>query len=66
MGVLQELLEDSGRSSKLEPLISCMADQLSSAAPYEAGTYPITLKQLCQRCIDAEVPGSDASLQVRT
>jgi hypothetical protein len=43
-------------------MISQMSDQLSSATPGEAGIYPITLKQLCQRC--TEVPGSDASLQV--
>ena len=61
LGVMQELLEDSGRSSRLEPLIGYMRDQLAGMPPDTDGLYPTSLLKLQQGSINAHVPGSEAS-----
>ena len=60
---MQELLEDSGRISKLEPLIAYMRDQLAEISPDMTGLYPTSLLKLRQGSISAQVPGSEASKQ---
>jgi len=61
--LVQELLEDSGRISKLEPLIAYMRDHLAEIAPDMTGLYPTSLLKLHQGSISAQVPGSEASKQ---
>ena len=63
LGVMQELLEESGRSSRLEPLIAYMRDQLAAMPPDTSGLFPTSLSKLRQGCINAQVPGSEATQQ---
>ena len=64
-GVLevQELVEDSGRSTRLEPLIAHMREQLAAMTPDASGLYPTSLQKLRQGCVNTKVPGAEASLQ---
>ena len=60
---MQELLEDSGRSTRLEPLIAHIREQLAAMTPDANGLYSMSLQELRQGYVNAKVSGSEASLQ---
>ena len=47
----------------MEPLIAHIREHLAAMTPEARGLYPTSLQELRQGCINAKVPGSDASLQ---